>query len=443
MDTRTLKFIKSALEPLTDAPTSTRCSYIVNALYPNYIKCNYDPPTAEFNRMLLHSNRLNQNDLASECNGFIFDYKTLEPLCYPPELPTLKWDRDILRDTLDQYSMWKIYDGTIINLYRYDNRWCLSTGKGIDVGMLKWNGDGITYRKALDDVLAHYKIDLDSLEHSKCYTIGISHPDMHPYSTSLRSWFVCSFDFTTQTRNFSEPEFAIPASEKVEFKSWDDLQTYLRDSSVDNFGVIMRSQNPSATPQHTTVLLESTLMKNIRRHVYDSQLMEDARACDIPWSTYIVLYNFLDSTSHRRFRDLFPRYADDIGCLTQLLEETVVRLSKSITNPSDFETQLLKEFRNSGSTPHRLSKNNIRNFVSNPRLLYLWNKRWTEFKESFSQIEKNISKLDITNNGSQTENAGPQTETQTKTQSPTQNTTQNTNIQPIDSTKNAVAIAAS
>jgi hypothetical protein len=114
-------------------------------------------------------------------------------------------------------------------------------------------------------------------------------------------------------------------------------------------------------------------------------------------------------------------------------------LSKPITNPSDFETQLLKEFRNSGSTPHRLSKNNIRNFVSNPRLLYLWNKRWTEFKESFSQIEKNISKLDITNNGSQTENAGPQTETQ----SPTQNTTQNTNIQPIDSTKNAVAIAAS
>lgn len=439
-----LQFIQETCEQVKDASLQSRVDHIVHQLYGRYIRCNYDPVADTNSRMLLWTNRHNMDELAADCNGFIIDYESLEPLCVGPELPTLKWNMQVLRSNFTKYRVWKIYDGTILNLYWYKDRWVLSTTRGYDVAKYKWNGDGITFGKAFEDVQAHYQFDPQNLDKKQCYTIGISHPDMHPYSTGVSAWAVCSYDFQTGQRNY-DPSIGIPKSEELHFSSWQEVQQYLH---TDNFGVIMRSNDPESTLGNNTVLLESNLMKNIRRHVYDNNYVENAKACQISWSTYVLLHNFLDSNLHDRFQRLFPRYNDDFSCLAQILDETVNRLAKPLQNPSDFEQQLIKEFHKHGSTPYKMSRANIKSFITKTDFIHLWDRRWQEFKATNALGEK-LSATTI-EDASQTSNdtnskvdneansTGAETNTETDTESKSADS-ENSTQEPTQSTGSAEA----
>ena len=103
------------------------------------------------------------------------------------------------------YNVIQVIDGTVVTIYSWTHPkkglvWCLASANVIDVSHLKWGGDE-TYAEVLFELLAKsqvflaatglrlkrgllcvddVRLDFQTLERGRCYTIGFRHPNFHP-----------------------------------------------------------------------------------------------------------------------------------------------------------------------------------------------------------------------------------------------------------------------
>ena len=103
------------------------------------------------------------------------------------------------------YNVVQVIDGTVVTIYSWIHPkkglvWCLASANGFDVSHLKWGGDE-TYAEVLSELLAKsptflaatglrlrrgllcvddVRLDFQTLERGRCYTIGFCHPNFHP-----------------------------------------------------------------------------------------------------------------------------------------------------------------------------------------------------------------------------------------------------------------------
>ena len=75
------------------------------------------------------------DSVVRECNGYIFDIKKNKPLVIPTNVLSNNINYNFIEKNINLYNIYKVYDGTIINLYWWDveNSWKISTVKGYDV----------------------------------------------------------------------------------------------------------------------------------------------------------------------------------------------------------------------------------------------------------------------------------------------------------------------
>ena len=173
------------------------------------IKSSYSKSNIE--RIIFYSKfkgyKLDLSDpIVRECNGYIFNIKNNKPLVIPTNVLSNIINYDFVDKNINSYDIYKVYDGTIINLYWWEkeNSWKISTTKGYDVTELKWSE--ITYENAFHSILENiYNLlpnDFYSqLDKKCCYTWGFNHPKFHPFWEGKDNqkgyiWFVQSCDMS-------------------------------------------------------------------------------------------------------------------------------------------------------------------------------------------------------------------------------------------------------
>lgn len=327
-----LKFIKSRLAEFVEQPGVTpqqivyqKLLFVKNALDRRGIKCNYDPVQSNNHRVLLYSNRYNTRnyELASECNGLILDYTTWEIVYSPPEMANANYNVRVVSDNFDKYDVYWAENGTVVNLYRYRDRWCISTTRGIDMTDTKWCG--IRYEDALTAALESVGSGLNSLNTDRGYTIGFTHPEMH-YGGKTHAWFICSWSVSAG-RSYRDDTLGLPGQTPApDFESFEKAHSTVStsfDTANPVWGLILRSRDVDCTLSSSTVFIESRLMQQVRLLVYDRRLNETAEQLGIEKSRYVFILCILDSVLRDTYCRLYPDQTERVNAALAEITDTV------------------------------------------------------------------------------------------------------------------------
>jgi hypothetical protein len=328
-----IDFIKSKLQylDLDDINTDldkkyTRVQYIARSLLMVGVRANYDPPANDTNRMILYNKDKYRNSEYSECNGLIIDYETLEPLCIPINrfIFTHNLSSGI---NLDDYQIHKAYDGTIINIYLFNNKVTLSTLRGIDMNAVYW--DGISYQEIWDDVKNKYDIDEEKLQSDKSYTICVSHPIIHKCK-DLRAICICVHDLKLNVSSKDVVPIELSNLEKSEIvesegKSHKDLEKLAKESI--DAGLIF-TYSGSIKNNLPDLYIESNLMKVKRQLLYNDSITEYVNEFKLDREKYIKILSYLDTGRTKTYLELFP----NDKTFFEELDKKIINISTNIIN---------------------------------------------------------------------------------------------------------------
>lgn len=262
------------------------------------------------------------SELSFRANGVVYDVDTHKVLCVPASACNYKPRMNLVIDHFDRMKVYKIQDGTVVNLYWYGDRWCMGSANGYDISEYRWMGPN-TYREEFNAVVAKYPaFSFDKLDRGNTYVVGFRCAAFHPLKTDpAKAWFIAAYSNAT----FKEvaADVGIPAQEEVvavgkdgnEKLEWllnecsESYKVYCADRTRHNYGYIVRGPfDPCG--ESSNVLFESALMKKIRKLMYN--LPKKSPVAHLINNTNRLEFNVLKAylTYHIRgeFIALFPDY---------------------------------------------------------------------------------------------------------------------------------------
>ena len=281
-------------------------NYIRSYVYKNYIKTVIENSNQENNksRIMFIANRFKSNfdnPMSFECNGLIVEHDKLTNnykfLVIP--IPLFNSQKLIKNEieyhyNANEYNLYKVYDGTIINLYYYNEEWKISTNKAYDANNLIFINNK-TYKDILLEILTHYpEFSFDSLDKDKCYTLCMKYYLYHTFIENIHKnnnklIFLQSVNMNEFNSNkkliINETEnIGLPISQQYNINQFDNFSQII--NSLNNeitrfkkeklyqnyepiFGIILRSKNYSNTRNYSNILIESNLMSKIRNLIYN------------------------------------------------------------------------------------------------------------------------------------------------------------------------------
>lgn len=353
----TLKFI----EKLADqSPANIRSNLYKKGILGSYDNSDgrmvlYSSKNKRFNTVTKGGNQA----LSDECNGLVVDTKNLKVLATPPEAFRSNVNAHVLDKHLcmDLYDLYRVEDGTLINLYYWEplNSWRISTARSYDITDIKWGT--ISYKEIVKNLLAVNNTDDEtfygSLDKDTSYTFGFKHSSMHPFQEGLgdpinKLWFIQSVKNNEVSYEF-ENEFQIPNQTKFEFpEGVPKTSKYLfgtLNHSLDNFinntgdgvlyGYILRTKNKAETGDHSSILLESSLLQKIRQLYYHSNFSKFANEMKYDRELYTITFAYLNINSHTTFINLFPQYRPQYDKLDAITADLVKKVMTYSNNPSE------------------------------------------------------------------------------------------------------------
>lgn len=293
----------------------------------------------------------------SECNGLILKSITWEPLVIPPRTFKSNIKVDIVNDGIsrDEYDIFKVQDGTMINLYYFDDNWKISTAKGYDVSYLKWNDK--VYEQIFKEVLLNQGFDIgefyNSLEKSKCYTFCFTHPDFHPFwqNKSPKDFMNLTFIQYVNIKShevfydnpFDEKKINMqPKGEKINnvkdlFRKLPTALNDYKEKGEIDFGYILRFKKSvklsSENVIFSHIFLESRLLQTIRKFIYSGHFNKFAHEKKFDKNKFILVNAFLDKKMNSTFIDLFPQYKFQFEKLELISAKLVKKIMVLHNNP--------------------------------------------------------------------------------------------------------------
>lgn len=279
-------------------------NYIRSYVFKNYIKTVIENSNDAENRVMFISNRFKSdftNPMSFECNGLIAEFNKVtnkwKVLVVPTEIfNSQKLIKSEINNyfTQNYYQLYKVYDGTIINLYYYKNNWRISTNKAYDANNLIFI-ENKTYLDVFNEILTNYpNFNINNLDINKCYTICMKYHKYHPFIENKHESldkliFIQSIDLNKFNIDFKlkineQEDIGLELSEKYEAATFSNLDNLLlilnneinrfkKESKIDTykpiFGFILRSYNFNTTKNYTNILLESNLLSKIRNLIYN------------------------------------------------------------------------------------------------------------------------------------------------------------------------------
>lgn len=323
--------------------------FIRSFFYRNYIKTHVEDTISETKRVIFMSNKNHSdfsNPIVQECNGLIVEanenkYKALV-------VPILKFNSSYRKNEVTHfykeglYTMYKVLDGTTVNLYYYNGSWRISTANGYDVTDLLFINDK-SYSHILNELFALYpNFSFDKLQKNKCYTLIFTYTEYHVFSGNSNSIvFVQSVDLDKFNNHKKldityDEDIGVPFQEAVSVGGtlteiydtcYNAYNNYIKNGII-NFGFILRSNNVSKTKFHHHILIESSLMAAIRRLIYNNGVYSDLIKSDFLKQYNLsydkmhinVLQAYLNINTMSKFTKLFPQFSNEIKKINVIIK---------------------------------------------------------------------------------------------------------------------------
>lgn len=281
------------------------------------------------NRMLIFANRYraDEDQMYRECNGLILEKDTFNIIAYPPPPLTLQYGyrfKEKIKKTLSEYNVYYANDGTSILLYYYLDQWIISTNKMYDASQVKPHGLQTTYIAAFTEVMANYpEFSFDKLDKNLTYNIIMHHIEFHPYGGDNSAQFIAAY---TKTGEKQTPEIGIscPIIVNIEpnelFNSaFNALKAAKTSKTPPLFGYILEHKETGSR-----ILLESSLLYNIRRRFYDNKVIQEIRDHNYNKLDFLILRAV--TQNDRQFASLFPQYATHLKRAKKIVASTYIAI---------------------------------------------------------------------------------------------------------------------
>lgn len=316
-----------------------------NAIYKLGIKSSYDTNRMIFSTLHTHKNKLS-SAYAQECNGLILELGSWRPLVVPPRSLRFNINTNLSNKFLHRglYNIYNAEDGTCINLYYYNNKWCISTARGYEMNDLKWESK--TYQELITECLATINLTFETftaaLDTNHCYSFGFKHKDFHRFIPVNRMWFIQSVNLDAESDSYMTVSYTTPVEAIVNQTlhigdvsalkdlyriAANSLDTYIENKDLPPcFGFILRSVNTDVTGAHSDLFIESSLMRQIRQIWYGNQMNKECVSNQWSKEIAVTLNAYLDGNMHENFLHLFPQYQDNFNYYNILIQVLVTQM---------------------------------------------------------------------------------------------------------------------
>lgn len=294
-------------------------------LYKQGIMSSYSPDDGRIICYTSKNDRFNETksgNMWGECNGFVYDIEQKKSLVIPTYTCKTHVNTQLINLSISngQYDIFKINDGTVINLYYYEpeDKWEISTTRGYKMSEQKW--DGKSYIEMINGVLkqtndTNFETLCGKLDRKLCYTFGFKHPHMHPFQEGANHdiynfWFIQSVNLESNKRHNLPRELDIKTHEKVRNVNnikvlygilKRSLDIFISSSHV-NYGFILKRNDGDVC---NNIILESALMQKIRHMVYNKSIRSHFKKENCNMLRGVV--NYFNVNTKMVYLQLFPQ----------------------------------------------------------------------------------------------------------------------------------------
>lgn len=284
------------------------------------------------------------------CNGCVIDTIEWKPLVVPPITFNKRKNPETIESFYNQglYDVIKVIDGTVVTFYYFRNQWNISSSNSYDVSTFYWIGN-MTYAEVIYDLFTRLyssvaekyglefvddRLDFTQLSKSKCYTIGFRHHNFHPLKKDPeRMWNIQHVNLTNGYVSFNDGIKGLPNQPVINAVSSMDQLNFINKTSISeatkenptfNYGYILRSKNPSLTKEYSSVILRSSLLKKIKKNIYEypdnalKQCIDHTNRFE-----FISMKNFFNKAERNEMSQLYPQLLERFPLYSKCVDETV------------------------------------------------------------------------------------------------------------------------
>jgi hypothetical protein len=279
-----------------------------------------------------------KSTLFYECNGLVLDTNTWKALAIPPRYFNINFKPKIVDSFLAKnlYDLIRVDDGTVVTLYAAPSEptlWALASSNGYDVSSLLWMGP-MTFAEVFYDLVERLypqfitetnmrliraerttQLSFATLDPAWCYTVGFRHHNFHP----LKKDPECMWQIQCATMDgqisyearlpIIPKQTIIDSAGPTTIRNLQEMGKNALNEYVPHYGFILRSRDPQQTKEHSVVLLESPLLINMRKIVYEHaprDVQKDLSPMDR--LEYNAMRAFLNQENRSKFLALFPEW---------------------------------------------------------------------------------------------------------------------------------------
>lgn len=258
-------------------------------------------------------------------NGIIIDAAEGRILAIHPKAMLLLHN-DLSPISKNKYRMYKAYDGSLVTVYYWNDKWCIASAKSIDFSDSCMFGT-TKVETILKELLVKGGLTFGDLDKDHCYSFVFTHPEWHPRVDTSELYYINAYNTKTCMQLDSMPDNLngkIKTQEVVnEMDNLDTVLTKLGEISKSSFtaGYIFR-----ATNNDIDYYIESAAMNILRKCIY-------APSKNLRTFNQIALKNFLIGINNNALTTLCPQFKDSFMVFDTRVDILITRIITKLYYP--------------------------------------------------------------------------------------------------------------
>ena len=265
----------------------------------------------DYNNLFLLQIKKNKKNIPyeySKFNGIILEKNTNKLVCNM--FPVVKEYPDIYNyENINELTVEEAYDGTLIKLFYYDNKWNIATNRCIDAKISFWISSQSFYDLFME---AAKNLNFGVLNTSYCYAFILQHPKSRNIAKHYKEnlIYIYSYDLINKVDVYDNNLSFMDTPKKLQFTDWNQMMNSLTQLNDYSEGYIVYNKNREMTKIVNPKFNQIKLLKGNNVNMFYRCIV-------------IYKYGKMDEFLHH-----FPEYAEQFNYLRSF----IYNLSNNIHN---------------------------------------------------------------------------------------------------------------